>query len=706
MIISIPSDVADRERVKVENARIRRARYEAKIGRIRHDLNESREGGHRRDFHYRDYPFIGWDGEAPTDTGYSLFGSSEGHEICKPTLSTEDCFDLLLEAKREHQHSIFIWFGGRYDFDEITRASIPLYKLARLKRAGSLWWHGYRITEAEGKVYSVSRAGTTATIYEISGWFHSSYMAALREYGIGCELCEHGRSSCDDVLEGSPCSCACRLCRIQSGKNKRGGEEFLWSDIDEIRSYMQDELAFMPLLMDTIRAIVLAAGFDPRGWYGPSALARLLLNRNHVFDSMGDIPPEVNLAAQFAFAGGRFEPFRGGVLPRTYTRDKNSAYMHAALHLPNLARGKWRAGCAFEGGKFAVYHIRYRDRQPFSPTHPYPLFRRLPNGNVVWPRRVDGWYWSPEAELVANDPGAEFVESWVFDEDDKNDRPFRFVSELYAERLRLRELPDDDPAKAADWAIKTALAAIYGQLARTVGWDRKRRLPPKTHQLEWAGYILSHCRAEMWRVAVTCGENLVSIDTDSVTSLAPIDVPLGDKLGEWKAEDSDRMVFFQSGVYFSYANGEWSKGKTRGMERRRGAPEVTADLLMQAIQLKCKVKLTPRRRYVTTRMALNGQFSHHGQWREQKGNTLQFGGGGKRYHNDVLCAERCHGDIHIFSPKPTVGKISPFDCKSYPHLLPWKDGERAEKDTAFLDLLWVDTDRIDSDDRWLAELVA
>lgn len=678
--MEIPIELAERARVQHERARLRRARYEEKTGRKRHDLNDSRPNGHERDIHYRDYRFIAWDGEAPKDTGYSLFGSSDGHELCKPGLGTFECLDLLLEAKRENPYSIFIWFGGRYDWDEILRKEIPMRVLSRLKTSGVVHWKGYRLTECEGKIYTVTRDGTEVKIYEIHGWFHKRYVAALRDYGIGTpeEL---------DLLE--------------SEKNRRA--EFLWSEIAEIRKYMRLELKLMPRLMDKVRAICDAAGFDPRGWYGPSALAKQLLTRNKIRDYMAECPKEVNDAFCYAFAGGRFEPFRGGLIKRNSTIDQNSAYMHAALDLPSLAHGKWRRGARYEKGKFGVYHIRYRDRKPFDPLRPYPLFRRMRNGSVCWPRSTEGWYCAPEAELVAEDPGAEFLDAWIFDEDRPGLRPFAFVKDIYGKRLLLKRLPESNPSRHAEMAFKWALAAIYGQLARRVGWDRKKRKAPSCHQLEWAAYITSKCRAEMYRKAVAAGERLISIDTDSVTAMGDQAGDLGSELGQWKVETAESGIFFQSGVFFTSSGGEWSKGKSRGIEQRRKTPELTPDLLREAILSGCDVEMKPRRKYTTVKMALNGITANAGKWTETDGNKLSFGGGGKRYHNEKMCWKYCNGDVHAFIPAFSAER-NIFDLKSYPHVLPWKERERREPGI-FTDILWSDTDNLDEDEQWIAELI-
>lgn len=703
-MFAVPAELADKARIAAEKRQQRNARYRA-------SHQDKRSNHHAPDeLRYRDYPFIMWDGEAPTDAGYSLFGSSAGHIICKPHLATEDCFDLLLRAKLEHPKSIFFWFGGRYDWDEITRQSIPLHKLNRLKTAGTLWWHGYRLTEIEGKVYTIQKDGVSVRIYETTGWFHTTYIQALRNYGIGTNRCSHGNKRCDDDCRCDSPESPCQLCRIELGKSKRGGDEFLYRDIEEITRYMFDELSCGPALMDRIRDICHDAGFNPRAWYGPSALARELLTRNNIYAAMADCGPAVNRAAQFAFAGGRFENFRGGVITRPgWIYDENSAYMSAALDLPNLARGNWREGREFEPGKFAVYNISYHDKN-YQVTKPQPLFRRLKNGTVCWPRSVTGWYWSPEAELVKDDPGAVFHKAYIFDEIDAHDRPFNFVKEIYRRRLILASLGNDNPTRQAEKALKWALAAIYGQLCRIVGWDRKNRKPAKTHQLEWAGYITSKCRADMYRVAMAAGDSLISIDTDSVTALCRLDVREGIELGEWKTETFDSGAFFQNGVYFTYKDGQWSKGKTRGMERRQNnTAAITPEILIEAIRTNRNVKLQPKKKYVTTRMAINGQMVHHGTWRSHPGNVLEFGGGGKRYHNRKFCGRYCNSDFHVFLPSFAPGGADDlFNRTSVPHFLPWKDMVPADRiDVKLLrDILWIDRDNVDSDDEeWVVELI-
>lgn len=682
-LITIQTEFAERARLRAERERERKARNRAnwaRDGRARHDGKTLR---------YSDYPFVMWDGEAPKDTGYSLFGSSTGEEICNPHLTTEQCFDLLLEAKANMPESIHVMFGSRYDFDEIIRASLPSDRLARIKWYGSVTWHGYTIKQAEGKWFSVKKDGVTIKVYEIFGWFHKSYLNALKDYQIGTKE---------------------EWAILESEKNRRA--EFLWREIEDIRKYMRLELKLGPPLMERIRGICLQAGFNPRSWYGPSALATELMSRNKIKNHMAKTPKEVSRAAQFAFAAGRFEMVRGGILGPIYSADINNAYVWAMLDLPSLANGKWRKGRDFEPGKFGVYHIRYRHPKRFDPFTPKPLFRRLPNGTVTWPETVDNWYWSPEAELVADNPAAKFIEAWIFDED-STERPFCFVKEVYRQRLVLKNLPKSNPSREAEMALKRALVAIFGQLCRTVGWDQFRKRAPAYHQLEWAGYLTSKCRAEIYKVALACGEHLISTDTDSVTATCPINVPVGQALGEWKLSEAEIGVFYQSGVYFLKQEGKWEYARLRGIDFQRKLP-ISHRLLITAIRRGVSVRIRPKARYVSIRQSLNWGLRLQGEWITPKDlETLSFGGLGKRYHNAVRCPELCTGDTHVFLPVGNLSLLDEFDplqdfekilYYSYPHTLPWKDEKKPESDVDTLrDWLWTDVENRDSDDYWKVE---
>lgn len=694
--LALDASEAESERLRFEKDQQRRWRYEMQHPQRKHGSRHPSgpSGSARKTVRYFEYPFLAFDGEATQDASYCLIGASDGTEVSSEALTTEQCLDFFLEKKREYPQSICIIFGGRYDFDEICRKSMPWRRISQLKNFGQTYWHGYKLRQAEGKWFEIARDGVTVRVFEIHGWFHCSYEKALAKYKTPVS----GR---DALL-------------IREGKKARG--TFLWKNIADVSRYMHAELRYMPLLMDCIRDICLDAGFRPRAWYGPSALATELLTRNKTQQYMGKIPEAVNLCAQFAYAGGRFEMPRGGIINRpVYSADWNSAYMTAALELPCLKHGEWRYGRDFEAGKFGVYHIRYRATDsagnPGRIDHRriYPLFRRYANGNVLFSNAVEGWYWSPEAELVREDKDATFLGAWIFDAKCTH-QPFAFVGETYRKRQLL-----EASGSPAGQAFKWALAAIYGQLVRAVGWDRFKRTAPKYHCLEWGGYITSRCRAEMFRIAEQCGDQLLSIDTDSVTAMCPIPLAadaVGKQLGQWKLSEADGGIFFQNGIYCTHVNGDY-QFKQRGIAEdtrieRSITPILTPELLRTAIETGKPVELRPKQRYVTLKMALNHRTADAGKWEEHPSDKLVFGGGGKRTHNQKRCHLTCSDGIHLFMhnvPIPTRQTIMMTDISSVRYPLPWKDEKQLQDYKLIHDIMWIDPENIDKEEAWLIRLI-
>jgi hypothetical protein len=147
------------------------------------------------------------------------------------------------------------------------------------------------------------------------------------------------------------------------------------------------------------------------------------------------------------------------------------------------------------------------------------------------------------------------------------------------------------------------------------------------------------------------------------------------------------------------------------MEQRKGKALVTPDMLTDAIRSGKAITLRPKRRYVSVRMALNGQLEHQGEWAEHPADKLVFGGGGKRSH--VRCRDGCVGDMHRFYLPPSfsldkssddVLEVLRDEPLSYPHPLPWKgQADFLDKDL-IEDVLWFDPEKVDIDDEWLVSV--
>jgi hypothetical protein len=633
-----------------------------------------------RERRFEERDFIGWDSEGydcfishPDGTveigpqRTMLFGCSvPGRYILDIELSTKEMLDCILSVEADFPDSFHVGFSFEYDVNQILR-DLPWRMLAVLKITGKVRWNGYRISHIPHKIFTVSKDGIAATIYDCFGFFHCKYTTAIEKYAIGTA----------DKLE-----------RIARGKGRRG--HFTWADREEVLSYWTDEISLLPELMEQIRTAAYAGGFRISAWHGPGALAAFGLRYNGVRQYMSrNVPAYARVAIRSAFAGGRFQAWQcGEYYHDIYTLDKNSAYVHAMALLPRLDNGKWHRvdASSIRGtddiARFGLYHIVFdatesdggRERRSKGiPERPYPLFHRDTNGKLTWPGCVDGWYWSPEARNVAGSRYAKFVEAIIFDDD--GSYPFGWVNDNYETR---RLLKDPDHYNPAEKAYKWALAAYYGAFARRVGWDRRRRSAPRSHELAWAGYITSHCRADVWRVANYAYEKggLVSVDTDGVTSTVPFPETLvnegfGDLLGQWKMEHFSGILYWQNGIYWlrKKDSPDWVEAKSRGVPHGVISIDIARDALSRASFVRPYVPaeiVVWKSRYVGYRQALNQQFDRWRVWNREP-YKITFGGTGKGTHVSPFCRKcRFGGDLmHVITHLP------PSDIESEPHKLPW-----------------------------------
>jgi DNA polymerase type B, organellar and viral len=633
------------------------------------------------------HEFIMWDGESPQDAGYAFFANSKGKFLLGKFLSTEDCLQLIYETEREYPDAIHIGFGFNLDVSYILK-DLPRRQLTALHHTKRTVWNEWEIEHIPHKWVRVKRGRVVCKIYDIRSFCPGAYVPSLQRFDVGTS----------DQLR-----------RLAEDKARRS--EFVWADIEEIAEYCRLELSLGPGLGNAIRDRLARASYVPKSWHGPGAVARMAFQRHGVYKAMAKCPTEVRLAARYAFIGGRFNQFLIGWMQRdVYEADLNSAYPYYATQLPNLNKGKWRHGKKYEAGKFAVYHIRYQAKP--NRLGLYPLPRRMENYGVVWPHVTEGWYWAPEAELVKDDPGAEFIEALIFDEDDPTDRPFAFLFEYFQRRKDA-----DRRGDPIGYAFKIIINAIYGQLAQRAGWDRKKNKPPKTHQLEWAGYITSGCRAAVYKAAVACGDDLISINTDSIQALCPLDdiVEEGDQLGQWKITKYCDGIMWQAGIYFLRTDlgydpelgYGWNKAKTRGIPRGHYQPED----LIKAMDTGEPLRMM-HKQFIPYTLADNGMWDQLNTWVEEE-RVYEFGGTGYRRHRTApkgsklygkYCKANCNGTIHRTSLLLLSFYTAEDDYNiwSKPHYLPWIDGPDPIKLTAEDILLW-DINELDAQDEWMLE---
>jgi hypothetical protein len=170
---------------------------------------------------------------------------------------------------------------------------------------------------------------------------------------------------------------------------------------------------------------------------------------------------------------------------------------------------------------------------------------------LYWPQEGSGVYWSPEihsAERLGY--RVTLKAGWRYHRD-CDCRPFDWVEPLFDYR---RSIGSSGPG----YPIKLALNSLYGTLAQRKGNGVYANMI-------WAGLITAITRAKLNDAISLNPGRIVMVATDAVYSLDPLDLPLGDRLGDWEHAALDGLVIVQPGLYWDIAK---SKRKSRGLSGR------------------------------------------------------------------------------------------------------------------------------------------
>lgn len=551
---------------------------------------------------------ISWDGEGInkwsqdglTFQNYAMLSNSLGERMIAPpgeSLERVKVLEWMVDVQKRFPKAIHVIFGGNYDFNMIIRGNAPAREeeMWNLKETEQIRIVDYKVKVMWGRSLEVRSQGVCFTLFDVMPFFQSSFVKACDDY-LGTDW--PGR----DIII----------------KMKQERMVFDYDEMEKINEYNDYELETLVLLVEELRKRLFAAGLRITKWYGPGAIAAYIYKQQgikHCMDQPHTLDdPEFGHAVRAAYAGGRFEVIKTGFNVRNpvYEYDINSAYPYAMTKLPNLSDGEWEKVNGDPGYKhFALYHIRYEAEEGFLGdgwNNPFPLYYRDPHSLIFYPPEVSGWFWSPEykmaKEFVAKHGGSIIIDSaYVFHEN--GDRPFQFVKDMYDERQRLKR-----EGSGAQIGLKLGLNSLYGKMAQQVGWEEDR-LPP-FHQLEWAGYVTSHCRAQIMTAIMDKLDSVVAFATDAVFLTEKIDVPISNQLGDWEQITFTNMSMLQSGIYFGIVDGEFVN-RTRGVRPE----DFDTDLILENLKKGIATLESSSHRFVTLGAALVRKYQMWCCWVEQ-----------------------------------------------------------------------------------------
>lgn len=613
----------------------------------------SYRGGIRNDF-------LVWDGEGCNIGGsskpqhYVLFGASNGEYVCSDDLTWKDCLGLILRVGRENPDKWHVAYAFNYDVNMIVR-HFSIKNLKFLQDNGYCYIGDYRIAFRPGKQFTVTRYWKeqgkkkyeSVTIYDVFSFFHTSMLRAAENI--------LGKENIPEL--------------VYEGKAMRG--EFKYEELmSVVFPYWQAEGLVMRDMMRKFKDMLYTADLQITKWYGPGALANHVLRRENIQDFMFPSNADVITASQYAYAGGRFELFKvGRYVGPVYSYDINSAYPTAISKLPCLAHGRWvhHHGRPSRFVQFGVYHVRLASGGMFEKT-PGPVFLRDSQQRIYFPWRVEGWYWTPEAFHLRGNPEVTWIEYWEFERGCEH-IPFAWVQEIYDKRKQWKR-----EGNQAELALKLTLNSLYGKMAQRVGWNEKKNLPPRWHQLEWAGWVTSYTRAALYEKIREAGNGIVGVETDGIYTTTDLGIEDSQQLGGWEVKQYDEIIYIQSGFYWLRSGKKWTT-KVRGFDPGSISLESVREYLKTIEPGESRwpelVGTTTRFVGLGSALARKSPKLHHCRWDQNTPRTLTPGADGKRVHFSPQC-EACKAGISPYDGlHDLVIGVSkgPFSNR---HSLPWK----------------------------------
>lgn len=501
--------------------------------------------------------FCAWDGEGAAIRGVHEYvalvnsdgagGASTAARTDAQGLRTLDTLTWLAEQLQARAAMIHVGFAFSYDSNMLLR-DVPRPILQRLWADGLCYWKQFRIEYKNRKslgvwerryITGVGWVWRGGRIWDVFGFFQSSFVAALQSYDVGTPA---ERAS------------------IQAMKLKRA--HFKPRDLPKLITYAQHECRLLVQLMEKVRQSAQAAGLTFRRWDGAGVAAAAWLLREGVKEHLGPDPaqpsprwPEaVRDAGQYAYFGGRIECGQvGHTTGPVWQYDIRSAYPDALRRLPTFAPGTgtwvhnppqpWRVS-------FAVHRVRWA-LAPGARVYPFPW--RSWYGSVFFPPAGEGWYWTPEVRgaFAARRQRAitgeiAVLETWGWIPAGDYPHPFRGLEQLYAQRRRWKS-----EGNGAEKMAKLAINSCYGKLAQQLGGSPGQA--PSYHNLEAAGWVTSWCRARLFHAAVEAGPHWIMLATDAIYTTRPqrrLQREAGEELGAWDAVPHRSATVVQSGVYW------------------------------------------------------------------------------------------------------------------------------------------------------------
>ena len=542
-------------------------------------------------------PFVAYDGEGWSDK-YVLFANSMGESLVDlDGLDSERTLEFLSRKYETPAKRVFFSFG--YDVNHILK-SLPDETIEKILAGRIAEWHGYHIQYIPGKIFSVNGI----RYFDVFSFFARSFINVI-ELMLGPER----------VTE-----------RMRTGKGARG-EKITEENLEQTIAYNAEELQLLVEIMNKLRNAFHEINVNLTEWYGPGAVAKYWF-RTHNITPPQEQNPDVLMALNASYFGGRFEQVSLGTFDNIYEYDIHSAYPAVIANMPYFT--DWSRHSKYVDDPYSIWHVSFDFRESIKQNDGLGNFLPLPmrtrDGRICFPLVGKGWYWNSEIRLVLDFyPSAKLVFHEGFSAH-TDGYPFGWVRELYDYRAQLKA-----SGNLAQYAIKVGLNSLYGKTAQRVGNN-------KYFSLAWAGFITSSTRARLARAGYENDPKaIIGFATDAIFTTKKFGLSLSERLGDFGEEHFDSATFFQSGIYRLVTNGKIDD-RYRGSPMRRGIDAIIEQISTHPQEYP-KIKIG---RFISHLLAIKAKKAY-GPHRLQFVNTvhtLQFDAPYKRHYIGFMQGNR------------------------------------------------------------------
>lgn len=429
------------------------------------------------------------------------------------------------------------YYSFNKDTQEFELADFELYvnRLA-LDELTEIKYAGFEISLANGKMLTVRKNKKSITIYDIFGFFKpQSLRVSVKKFLERDEpLLDRAAFAPIDFFDGE-------------------------TDIEILKNHCAFETGYIAKLVSNLHKRLVSNDIHLSRFHGASAITSYILSKSgakkeyHSYRRARQKSPNLENVLLRSTFGGRAEQFKIGTCYNVYIYDINSAYAAAAATLPQMLQKPQYTKTYDAGARFSFWECEY----DFSNSGNY--FGCIPNRHIsnrtLYPCRGRGVFWQPEIKFLKLhfSDCVKIGDGYVLHNSDKFAGFTNSIKNLYDLRVELQEKKDP-----LEKVLGLAASGIYGKFCQHNG---------KSHyyNLFYAAYITSYTRAAL--LAATRGHEKETICflTDAIHTFAKdLPVEISNKLGDYKVERFDKVVYLDNGVYQCYNKGEIVKTKTQG----------------------------------------------------------------------------------------------------------------------------------------------